>query len=64
MKPLVNVSENQAPCGVCDASDDERHYYHVTSPDGRMQAEWVVCEACLYEILLPWYPDVEEDAAP
>lgn len=58
MEPLVNRADQQTPpCGVCSAADNHREYYHVTSPDGRMQAERIVCEACLYEILAPWYPE-------
>lgn len=61
MTPLVNRADQQSPCGVCSADDNDRTYYHVTSPDGRMQAERVVCEACLYEVLVLWYPNAVVD---
>ena len=64
MNPLINIADQSAECGMHDAHNSELRHYHVTSPDGRMQAERVVCEACLYEILAPWYPNavVEEGA--
>ena len=61
MTPLANKTTEPSPeCGECKADDNERNYYHVTSPDGRMQAERVACEACLYALLAPWYPNPVE----
>ena len=57
MKPLLNEI-NATPPPTCDhcGGNPELPHYQITSPDGRLVVEQVVCEVCVYDMLTPWYP--------